>query len=175
MTVHAPTDFTSITIPQERGGCGQSHEAEQTPEGQPSKITCEKCEPHIIAARLGFSHDPISVALTCDELGAVEAAERSASREQNKTMASLLPMIRAQFLSQQSAVPAVPAPSLLEQIQALGAEDRAALAAMLTPAPAADAQSAEGDDKPADKSAADKPPAAKSAPAKKTTPPAAGK
>lgn len=170
MTVYAPTDVTSVNIPAERGGCGQSHDAGTLAPGESFVIDCPQCEPHIVGARLGFAHDPIAVALTCDELREVEAAEQSARVEQNRTWSSPAKLRAALFGDQQPAKQ----PSLLEQIQALGAEDRAVLAAILNPAPAADTKG--DDDGSSGKASAEKPAVAKAGtPAKKTTPTAAGK
>ncbi len=128
MTVHAPTDVLSITIPTDRGGCGRSHELPDPAGGGPRTVDCPACEPHIIASRTGWAHDPIAVALTCDEIAQVEAAERDAKVEQNRTWSNPARLREALFGNQPTAA----APSLLEQIAALSAEERAALAGMLT-------------------------------------------
>lgn len=126
MTVHAPSDITAITIPAERGGCGEPHELGEPTAGVPRTLDCAACEPHIIASRTGWAHDPIAVALTCDEIAQVEAAERTARVEQNKTWTNPSALRNALFGDQPAQ-----APSLFAQIAALSQEERSALAAML--------------------------------------------
>jgi hypothetical protein len=134
MTVYAPTDSRAITIPVERGGCGQPHEAGDLAEGARFVVDCPRCEPHIIGARLGWAHTPHGVALTPDEIASVEQDEARAKREQNRTWGSpdALAHTFAAAMAKQVSGGGGSAPSLLEQIAALTGEERAALAAMLT-------------------------------------------
>ncbi len=130
MTIYAPSDVRSILIPAERGGCGVPHEAGDLPPGEHHSVTCPQCEPHIAAMRTGWAHTLAGVHLIPDEIADAEAAEAAAARAQNRTWGDPNALGKAFREALGPAVtPAVP--SLLEQIAALGAHERAALAAML--------------------------------------------
>lgn len=137
MTVYAPSDVRSITVPTDRGGCGMPHELTGEPaDGERFSVNCPACEPHIIAARIGWAHTPHGVHLTPDEIAQVEAEEARAKREQNRTWGSpeALGSAFAAAMSAKMGTPAASAPTLMEQIAALSPEERAALGAMLTSA-----------------------------------------
>lgn len=157
MTVYAPSDVRSITIPADRGGCGKSHELiGELADGDRFAIDCPACEPHIIAARTGWAHTPHGVHLTPDEIAQVEAEEARAKREQNRTWGSpeALGSAFAAAMAAKMGAPSASAPTLMEQIVALSPEERAALGAMLTggavasieAAPAADGEGDEDED-----------------------------
>ncbi len=156
MTVYAPSDHTSIHIPADRGGCGESHYRGITETGDPAvfSVNCPKCEPHIMAMKTGWAATPAGVSLTPDEIGEAEASEASAKRQQNRTWGDPS-VFAAEFAKAIGAGPGqTQSPSLLAQIAALSSEERAALAGMLlagapvaaeTPTEADDA-AASGDD-----------------------------
>jgi hypothetical protein len=136
VTVYAPTDHTSITVHPENGGCGEEHKAGLLEEGELFRINCPACEPFILKMRTGWSATPEGVALTPDEIGEVEHAERDAKRQQNRTWGDprlIGDAIAKAFGMGGGQVPAamVESPSLLAQIAALAPEERAALAGML--------------------------------------------
>lgn len=54
MTVYAPSDFKSVTVPADdaHAGCGVAHERPQGPDGRPAQVwalTCPGCEAHLLA------------------------------------------------------------------------------------------------------------------------------
>jgi hypothetical protein len=135
MTIHAPSDHRSITIPAERGGCGVPHEAD----GDHLSVTCALCEPLIAAMGTGWAMNRDSVHLTPDEIGVMEAAERNAARERDRTWGDPKAMAGAFAQAMQSAMGTTPAvPSLMQQIAALTQEERAVLGAMLRDSAAAE-------------------------------------
>lgn len=129
MTVYAPTDALSVTIPTDRGGCGLTHQVTDR------KVDCLACEPHIVGLRQGWAHTLEGVALTPDEIGEVERAEAQAKRQNQRTWAD--PAVLANVIGdamrdglangQQPAA----APSLLAQIAGLSGQERAALRELL--------------------------------------------
>lgn len=121
--IYAPSDVQSITAP---GGCGQPHS--KTDPDQPFTVECAPCEPQIIGLKLGWGYAPHQVAPTCDELAIAEAADQQAKRQQNLAWGS--PDTIAKSFAAAMQQPAQPK-SLLEQLAALGPEDRAAVRAML--------------------------------------------
>jgi hypothetical protein len=144
VTVHAPSDVRSISIPTHRGGCGLVHEAGDLPDGARFSVDCPSCEPAIIATRTGWAHTPEGVHLTPDEIGVADAEAAKAQRESNKTWANPAAMF-AMFQKAGAQPAAVQAaaemPSLLAQIAALSPEERAALGAMLAaPTPETDVE-----------------------------------
>jgi hypothetical protein len=173
MTVYAPTDVQSITIPTDRGGCGQSHEAGELAPGRRFSIDCPACEPLIVGLRTGWAATPIGVHLTPDEIAEDEAAEALAIRERNRTWAQRGPAGGQDGPAR--------TPSMLELFAAASADERAALAAMLNaqPAPVEPPPStgdSDSDTATSPESSTDEPGATKARrpPAKKTAPPAAG-
>lgn len=154
MTVYAPSDVQSITVPD---GCGQPHAAGDLAEGERFAVDCAACEPRILAmAGHGWASDPLQVAPTPDERRRFEALEANAKAQQAATWSNpqAIGNAVAAALGQQGA------PSLLEQIKALSAEDRKALVGLLS-------------DEPTKPEPEPKPPAAakKTAPAAKKTAP----
>lgn len=132
MTVYAPTDHTSITIPAERGGCGMEHKAGLLEPGEKFRINCPACEPFILKMRTGWAATPEGVSLTPDEIGEVERDERDAKRQQNRTWGD--PSVFASEFAKAIGAGSraqVETPTLLAQIASLAPEERAALAGML--------------------------------------------
>lgn len=150
MTAYAPSDVRSITVPH---GCGQPHEAGDLAEGERFAVDCAECEPHILAmAGHGWAMHPLQVDPTPDERRASEALERNAKAQQASTWSD--PQAIGNAVAAALGVAAQQsAPSLLEQIKAMNAEEKAALAGLL------------GFTAPAETPAETKP-----APAKKATP-----
>lgn len=136
MTAYAPSDVRSITVP---AGCGQPHEAGELAEGERFVVDCAECEPHILALKdHGWARDPLQVALTPDERQRFEALETNARAQQASTWAD--PRAIGNAVAEALGVAgAQAAPSLLEQIKAMSGEDKAVLAGLLYPAPAAEA------------------------------------
>jgi hypothetical protein len=140
MTAYAPSDVRSITIP---AGCGQSHDAGDLAEGERFTVDCAECEPHILAlAGHGWASNPLQVALTPDERTALEALERNAKAQQATTWSDPKAIGNAMAQALGTFGPAPAAPSLLEQIKALNAEEKAALVGLLTETPAEPAEKA---------------------------------
>lgn len=136
MTVYAPTDFVSITIPEDRGGCGHPHEAGETNELGHAIINCDKCEPLILATRHGFGASPSAVHLTTDEIAEAESAEAQAARARNRTWGDPQVLGDAIAGALARAVPAA-APSLAEQVAGLSDEQKAELRTLLGDEPTA--------------------------------------
>lgn len=165
MTVHAPTDVRAITIPTERGGCGQPHEADANlGPGEHFAVNCPDCEPVIMGLGHGWAGDPLGVSLTPDERAHLATLDDQAKAHQAKTWSDPDAVGKAIASALANAGPRPG--SLLDQIRAEAAAlddaGKAELAAALglIPAPA-----------PADEPPAAETPAKKAAPAKKTTPP----
>ena len=125
MTVYAPTDVRSINV---SGGCGTEHSAPDNHPNTPMSVDCDKCEPLILAANLGWANHPRGVALTPDEIAAAEDAERMAKVEQNRTWSSPQALRDALFGDRPTT-----APSLLDQVKSLSDEERAVLRTILGP------------------------------------------
>jgi hypothetical protein len=129
MTVIAPSDHTSIMIPTERGGCGRQHEKD----GDRLTVDCDLCEPVILneLRRHGWATTLSGVALTPDEIGEVESAERQAERQKNRTWGD--PAVFAAALKDAlgTSTATVEAPSLFQQIAALSPQERITLAEMM--------------------------------------------
>lgn len=130
MTVYAPSDVRSISVPTHRGGCGLVHDAGDLADGQRFAVDCPGCEPAIIATRTGWAHTPEGVCLTPDEIGVADAEAAKAQRESNRTWAN--PAAMFALMKSAGSQPPAEVPSLLAQIAALSPEERAVLGAMLT-------------------------------------------
>jgi len=116
MTVYAPTDVRSISIP---GGCGHSHDAGDLAEGERLIVNCPPCEPGIMATRTGWAHTPEGVHLIPDEIARVEADKREADRSKNHTWGDphALGRALAQGLAgQQASAAAGPDPEVQRQM-----------------------------------------------------------
>jgi len=164
MTVYAPTDVRSINV---SGGCGEHTAPADLPEGESMTVDCQVCEPLILATRLGWSQEQHGVELTPDERRRYEAAQQEAATKQALTWsdpAKLGESLRAAGLAF-AAMPAA-APSLLDQLKALTAEEKDAVRDLLGPAPTSEPEETP-DPEPAGKTPAKAPPK-KSTPAKKT-------
>jgi hypothetical protein len=85
MTLYAPSDIHSITVPD---GCGSPHEAGDGWPGQRMTINCPACEaalggnPH-----LGFATQEHAVKPTCDELAEQDRHEKAAAVAGNRRLA----------------------------------------------------------------------------------------
>lgn len=134
MTVWAPSDVRSITIPTHKGGCGQSHEAGELAKGQHFSVTCPPCEPAIIALRHGWAYNEAGVHLTPDEIAEVEQQEAEAKRQQNRTWGDPNAVGRALAEELRKGAPEQPT-NFLAAVAAMSPEDRAALRELLGPAP----------------------------------------
>ena len=143
MSVFLPTDHLSITVPVERGGCGEPHDG--GPAGERGEVVCEKCEPIILAMKTGAAVTPEGVALTPDEIAETERAERDADRRRNRTWGDPS-SLAAEFAKITGSQAPAEAPSLLAQIAALSSEERAALTGMLLASQADTATQPVGDD-----------------------------
>lgn len=120
MTVYAPSDHVSITVPD---GCGEPHLLTDE-----RALTCSVCEPLVLAMKTGWANTPEAVDRTPDERAADELAQKGAARERDRTFGdphALAAVIR------DAITPAERPLSLVEQIAALGPADRAALKALL--------------------------------------------
>lgn len=124
MTVYSPRDVRAINP---AGGCEHGHTApDDHPHGVPMRVDCADCEPAILAARLGWSNDPATVALTCDEIAEAERAREQSARNQGLLFGELLEQVRAGG----RAAAGQPA-SLLDVVKAASPEELAALRALL--------------------------------------------
>lgn len=130
-----------IFRPVSAGGCGIEHEIQVDDFGRPF-LECDRCAPALTAGHYGFSADPHGVPLTPDELREQEYRKRQAEQNQATLMTSMTQAFM-QALSSGAVFPGVagaaqpaPAKSLLEQIQELSPEEKAALADVLAPKPA---------------------------------------
>ncbi|HWB34548.1 MAG TPA: hypothetical protein VHA75_00835, partial [Rugosimonospora sp.] len=128
MTIYAPTDVRAIHAPR---GCDTPHEAGALAPGERWALTCAPCEPHILAMRTGWAAQPDAVSLTPDERYEIELAEKTAARERNRTWGDPA-TLSAAFAAAIHSGPAPAAPNLLEQLEALTADERKALRAMLS-------------------------------------------
>jgi hypothetical protein len=138
MTLHAPTDVRSISIPTDRGGCGEPHKLAGDPaEGEHLTVDCGPCEAVISTMGHGWAADPLQVALTPDERARFDALSDQAKTRQASTWAD--PQAIGNAVAQALAT-AGGQGSLLDQIRAMPDEHRAMLAALLqVPAPVAPA------------------------------------
>lgn len=135
MTVWAPSDVRSITIPTHKGGCGQSHEAGELAPGEHFSVTCPGCEPAIIGLRHGWAYQESGVHLTPDEIGEVERQEADAKRQQNRTWGDPNAVGRALAEALAKNTPAGQSPNVLGLVAAMSPDERAALRELLGPAP----------------------------------------
>jgi hypothetical protein len=122
-----------VSVP-EPNGCGRQHRAQVDDNGHPY-IKCAVCAPWLTGHAHGFATTPAGVPLTPDEMGEVEISKRqgemsyhAAMRAMGETMGQLI-----QSNNRPTGDPAAapPQPSLMEQLAALSAGDRAQLAKML--------------------------------------------
>jgi hypothetical protein len=124
----------AVSLPAHAGGCGSLHTAQVDEDGHPY-IECEQCAPVFIAKHASFAGTPGGVPLTPDELGERELAERDAKATERVILRSVTERLVDEVAAGKQAKRA-PAPTLMEQIGALSAADRAELAKMLTGEPA---------------------------------------
>jgi hypothetical protein len=130
-----------IYRPVTAGGCGQQHEIQVDDFGRPY-LECDRCAPALTAGHYGFSADPHGVPLTPDEHRENDYRKRQAEQNQATLMTSMTQAFMqalssgAVFPGAAGATQPAPAKSLLEQIQELSVEEKAALADVLAPKPA---------------------------------------
>lgn len=82
MTVHAPSDVRSVTVPEHFGGCGVEHSAGDLEPGQRMSLDCGPCELALTSPPLnahGWSSREDGVALTPDERLLLESQEKEGS------------------------------------------------------------------------------------------------
>jgi hypothetical protein len=159
MSMFAPSDVRQITVPPDNGGCGVPHELGVDPAAR--KIDCLPCEAWLQATpSLGWANHPGGVKQTCDEIAQSERDEREAKRVGMSNLAN-------QIALAVGGTPAQAQPSILQQILAMPAEERAALLALIggaqpalaaaepaaDPEPAAAETTAEGETPPSPKRA----------------------
>ena|SRR5262245_25329262 len=77
MTVYAPSDVRSITVP---AGCGQPHAAGDLADGERFTVDCPACEPKILGMRTGWAQAAGDVAKTPDEIAAAASEHAEAQR-----------------------------------------------------------------------------------------------
>jgi len=136
MSDYAPSDDGergpgAVALPASAGGCGAMHVAKMDGDGHPY-IECEQCGPVLIAGHASFSGTPGGVPLTPDELGERELAERDAKATERVILRSVTDHLVDQITAGKQARKA---PSLMEQITALSAQERAELAKVLAGEP----------------------------------------
>lgn len=118
MTMFAPTDVQSVTIPR---GCNQTHLAPGN--GEPFALNCPLCEIALAEIpSLGWAAAQSGVKPTCDEVAAAERAERDAKK-------AGVGALNALALGQLGAGGG--GRTLVEQILALSPTERAALRVLL--------------------------------------------
>jgi hypothetical protein len=129
MTVHAPTDIRSVTIPEHRGGCGQPHENPDLGDGEHLIIDCPACEPVLLAMKgHGYANDPLHVGLTCDERAAAEAIREKNQVAQERMVASMASpegfaqFMRAAGIAAAVGQPAAVPPEVMEEMAAMRAQ-----------------------------------------------------
>jgi hypothetical protein len=128
----------AVVVPATAGGCGKMHVAQLDEDGHPY-IECEQCAPVLIGKHASFAGTPGGVPLTPDELGERELAERDAKATERVILRSVTDRLVDQIAADKKAK-SDPAPSLMEQIGALSAKDRAELAKMLSGEPSEEAE-----------------------------------
>ena len=100
MTVYAPSNFSSVIVPaDDRGGCGQPHVRDVGPD-QAWALTCECCEPHLLATDSRWVKDINDIPPTYDEARATERWRVQGAREQDAMMTSLLAQLAGYSPSQ---------------------------------------------------------------------------
>lgn len=155
MTLYAPTDVRAVTVPADRGGCGQPHTApDDLPKGEHMAVDCPLCEPYLnTLGGHGWAPDPLHCALTPDERRQLDALDDQAKANRARTWSDpdAIGKALAAALNQHTA----PQGGMLAQLRAEAAQldeaGRAELAALLgltTPAPAAAEPAAEPEPEP---------------------------
>jgi hypothetical protein len=123
----------TVSVPPDRGGCGDQHTVETDHTGHPY-ITCGVCAPVLIGGMYGWANTPAGVPLTPDEQSEVETAEREGQQMQRVAMrtmgAHLADMVKAQH--QPTEQPVLSASSLAAQLAVLSAEDKAEIVKALS-------------------------------------------
>lgn len=118
MTVYAPSDFASVTVPaDERGGCGQPHFRDTGPDGypvQPWALTCPGCETYLLVTDGRWVKDPMDIPPTFDEKRAADRFKERGAADKDALL--VLAMSRMAGLS-----PAEIPPSLSKMLSGLPA------------------------------------------------------
>jgi hypothetical protein len=118
----------AVSLPADRGGCGKPHLAKLDEDNHPY-VECEQCAPVLIGNHASFAGTPGGVPLTPDELGERELAERDAKATERVILRSVTDHLVEEITAGKQARKT---PTLMEQIGALSAADRAELAKMLS-------------------------------------------
>ena len=127
MTVYAPSDVQSVTVPH---GCGTTHtRPDELHDDERFGIDCEQCEPLILAQRHGWANNPLHVEMTPDERAAYEALDAKAKAQQAMTWSD--PNAIGEAVAKALGAQAAPPGNLLAQIRALSDDDKQALAGLL--------------------------------------------
>jgi hypothetical protein len=142
MSDHAPSKDGErtghLSLSPALGGCGAQHEALVDDRGR-VYYECDRCAPAAIAHLYGFAATPHGVPLTPDEIADRELAEREATSNQNTLMRTMTESF-VKAIQSGGMLPGAPKPkTLAEQLAELSEEERAQVAAMLAPKPAAPA------------------------------------
>jgi hypothetical protein len=114
------SDFASVRVPKDRGGCGDQHEAKTDDRGR-KYVACEQCAPYLMANHYSFAGAPGDVPATPDERAAQAAAESDARMSQSGLLTTL-------------AARMAPQRSLADEVAGMSDEQRAELRALLAPA-----------------------------------------
>lgn len=117
---YAMSDFANVRVPEDRGGCGDEHEAKTDDRGR-KYVACDQCAPYLVSSLYGFASAAADVPPTPDEMAAREAAETDARMSQS----GLLSTIAARMAPQRS---------LSDQVAGMSDAEQAELRKLLGPA-----------------------------------------
>lgn len=121
----------AVSVAQHAGGCGQQHKV-QVDDQHRAYVACDECAPVLMGMPgAGWAATPNGVALTPDELGERELAERDGVAMQRIWQKSLMEDFLTRQREDKAGRSPGGAPSLVEQLAALSPEDKAAVAQML--------------------------------------------
>lgn len=125
----------TVSVPPDRGGCGQQHHIKVNPDHRPY-IDCPACAEYMVGNHYGWANTPHGVPLTPDEQGEVEISKRDgetsyrlAMRAMGDAVGQIVQGNRAAIT--QAADPGAAATTLKAQLAGLSADERAELRAML--------------------------------------------
>src|ERR1700729_1685021 len=85
---YAMSDFASVRVPDDSGGCGDQHEAKTDDRGR-KYVECAQCAPYLVANHYSFAGAPQDVPQTPDERAALEVAESDARMSQAGLLTTL--------------------------------------------------------------------------------------
>lgn len=130
MVMYSMSDTRQICVPTDVGGCGTPHEVVAGKNGK--YIDCAPCEAWLSQVpSLGWSNHPGGVALTPDEITANAQAEKKAQQAGWQNLAGQIAAAASGLVPAAQAQPQ----SLVEQLLALGPEQKAALLVLLGAVP----------------------------------------